>query len=155
PDGRTVRFTAGSVLHNSIWEAAADGSNLRHISANWKDAVDPLQGTWTPDGKYFLFHAFRGGRSDLWAVRGKGDAFHKVDHKPTQLTAGPLSFFSPQPSVDGKKIFAIGVQPRAELVRYDAKSGQFVPYLGGMSASAVSFSADGEWVVYQSYPQGQ
>jgi hypothetical protein len=155
PDGRAVRFTAGTVAHNTIWEAAADGSNLRQISAVWKEALDPEQGTWTPDGKYYLFHAFRGARSDLWAVREKGDALHKVDHKPVQLTAGPLSFYSPQPSVDGRKIFAIGVLPRAELVRYDAKSGQFVPYLGGISASAVSFSADAQWVVYQAYPEGQ
>jgi hypothetical protein len=46
---------------------------------------------------------------------------------PIQLTAGPLSFYSPQPSIDGKRLFAIDVQLRAELVRYDAKSAQFVP----------------------------
>src|SRR5206468_3432910 len=44
---------------------------------------------------------------------------------------------------------------RGELVRYDIQSGQFVPYLGGISASSLSFSADGQWVAYQSYPPGQ
>jgi Tol biopolymer transport system component len=77
-----------------------------------------------------------------------------VSHEPEQLTAGPLSFLSPQPSLDGKKIFVIGEQPRAELVRYDAKFGQFVPYLGGISAMGVSFSRDGQWVSYVSYPEG-
>jgi len=69
------------------------------------------------------------------------------------VTAGPLSFFSPQPSVDGKRIFAIAVQLRAELVRYDAKSAQFVPYLGGSSITHVSFSRDGQWVTYLLYPE--
>src|SRR4029077_14487266 len=93
-------------------------------------------------------------RSDNWAIREKGDAFHRVSPEPVQLTAGPLSFFSPQPSVDGKRIFGIGVQLRAELPRYDAKSAQFVPYLGGTSATYVSFSRDGQWITYLSYPEG-
>jgi Tol biopolymer transport system component len=42
---------------------------------------------------------------------------------------------------------------RAELVRYDAKSAQFVPYLGGSSITQVSFSGDGQWVTYLSYPE--
>jgi len=154
PDARFVRFTAGSVVHNTIWEASADGRQVHNLLAGWHGALDPLQGNWTPDGKYFLFHAFRGGRSDIWAIRERGDPFHKVDPRPVQLTAGPLSFYSPQASIDGKKIFTIGVQPRAELVRYDAKSGQFVPYLGGISATQVNFSRDGQWVTYEDYPDG-
>ena len=65
-----------------------------------------------------------------------------------------MSFYSPQPSADGKKIFVIGEQPRAELVRYDAKSGQFVPYLKGISAGLVTFSRDGQWVAYSTFPDG-
>jgi Tol biopolymer transport system component len=66
-----------------------------------------------------------------------------------------LGFISPQPSADGKKVFAVGVQLRAELTRYDKKSGEFVPYLGGISAADVSFSPDGQWVAYSSFPEGQ
>jgi Tol biopolymer transport system component len=40
------------------------------------------------------------------------------------------------------------------LVRYDAKSGQFLPYLDGASISEVSFSPDGQWVAYVTYPNG-
>ncbi len=155
PDARVVRFAAGSVIHNAIWEASGDGTQVHNLLADWHGALDPLQGTWTPDGKYFLFHAFRGGRSDIWAIREKGDVFHKLDPQPVQLTAGPLSFYSPQPSIDGKKIFVIGVQPRAELVRFDTKSGQFVSYLGGISATSVTFSGDVQWLAYETYPEGE
>ena len=60
----------------------------------------------------------------------------------------------PVPSRDGKKLFVQGWQPRAELVRYDAKSGQFAPYLSGISAMGLDFSRDGEWVAYNDYADG-
>jgi len=74
--------------------------------------------------------------------------------KPVQLTNGPLDFASPLVSKDGKRIFAIGSQPRCELVRYDGKSG-FAPYLDGGSVSDLAFSADGKWMAYVSVPEGQ
>jgi WD40-like Beta Propeller Repeat len=37
-------------------------------------------------------------------------------------------------------------------VRYDAKSRQFVPFAGGVSATNVSFSRDGNWVTYYTFP---
>lgn len=48
----------------------------------------------------------------------------------------------------------VGSQPRGELSRYDAKSGQFVPYLSGISANGVDFSRDGQWVTYVATPEG-
>jgi len=57
------------------------------------------------------------------------------------------------PGKDGKKVFVIGSQQRSELVRYDAKSGQLVPYLGGISATGGSFSRDGKWVAYVAFPE--
>jgi eukaryotic-like serine/threonine-protein kinase len=155
PDGRAIRFTAGEVSRNAIWETSRDGSQVRQLLSGWHEAGDPLQGNWTPDGKYYLFQANRGSRWDIWAIRETGDIFHKVNRQPIQLTAGPLTFLSPQPSVDGKRIFAIGVQSHAELVRYDAKSAQFVPYLSGMSATDLSFSPDGQWLTFVSYPEGE
>ena len=71
-----------------------------------------------------------------------------------QLTAGPMDFQSPVSSVDGKRLFVIGEQRRGELVRFESKSGQFVPYLGGISALEVDVSKDGQWVTYVSYPEG-
>ena len=39
-------------------------------------------------------------------------------------------------------------------MRYDMKTGQFVPYLSGISADGVSFSSDGKWVAYVAFPEG-
>jgi Tol biopolymer transport system component len=154
PDGRLLRFTVSGQTSSTIWESLVDGRHLHQFLAGWNDAHDPAAGNWTPNGNYFLFNAVRNGRTDIWATREKDDLFHKPNHEPVQLTTGPMSYYSPQPSADGKRIFVVGEQPRAELVRYDAKSGQFLPYLGGISASGITFSRDGKWVAYTSLPEG-
>ena len=153
PDHRVLRFTVNDFNGDSIWEVNADGGNLHHWLAEWQGNGFMNAGNWTPDGKYFLFETLRSGRFDLWAVRETRDLLHKIDSAPVQLTAGPLSFEAPQPSVDGKKIFALGQQARAELVRYDATSKQFLPYLGGISAGNLNFSPNGQWLSYISYPE--
>ena len=72
-----------------------------------------------------------------------------------RLTAGPLNFEYPLPSKDGKQIFAIGGSSQAEVIRYDARSRQFVPYLSGISAEGLAFSQDGQWVTYTSFPMAR
>jgi Tol biopolymer transport system component len=47
----------------------------------------------------------------------------------------------------------VGLLAHGELSRYDVKSQQFSPFLGGISAESVSFSKDGQWVAYTAYPE--
>ena len=77
--------------------------------------------------------------SSLWAIREKSGFLRKRNPEPTQLTTGPSNMFAPVPSRDGKKLFAIQGASRGELVRYDAKSQQFLPYLSGISAIQLAF----------------
>jgi eukaryotic-like serine/threonine-protein kinase len=154
PDGRILRFTVSELASNSQWEVFADGSNPHRMGVGGYPGDDTFVGHWTPDGKLYLFSSVHNGRSDIWAYREKGDLFHKLGHEAVQLTAGPLSFYSPLPSADGKKLFVIGEQLRSELVRYDTKSGNLLPYLGGISARSVSFSRDAKWVAYVTFPEG-
>ena len=155
PDGKLLRFMTNGPTGDAMWEINADGTNFHRMLADWHQEKEVGQGNWTPDGKYFIFRAPHNGRYDLWAIREKGDFFHKVNHQPMRLTAGPLSLESPQPSIDGKKIFAVGTQLRAELVRYDTQSAQFLPFLGGMSVSNLDFSPDGKWISYVTLPEGE
>jgi Tol biopolymer transport system component len=119
----------------------------------WNNPPTECCGNWTADGKYYVFHSFKGGSNNIWVVSERSEWWKKVAHEPVQLTTGPLQFSNPLPSKDGKKLFVVGVQGRAELVRYDAKSGEFVPYLGGISAGETDFSRDGQWVTYVTYPE--
>jgi Tol biopolymer transport system component len=64
-----------------------------------------------------------------------------------------MQFFAPLPSRDGRRVFAVGWKPQGELVRYDAGSGRFVPYLSGISAQELDYSRDGQWIVFTTYPE--
>ncbi len=151
PDGKQLRFTSSvQGQGNSIWELPASGGDPRLLSLGWKERMYQ-NGSWTPDGKYYIFDVLGPSRFDVWAIREKGDWFHKVDRRPVQLTSGPMSFEGIQPSADSKRIFAVGIQARVELDRYDFKSGQFLPYLGGASISDLTFSPDGQSVAYLTY----
>jgi Tol biopolymer transport system component/DNA-binding winged helix-turn-helix (wHTH) protein len=152
PDGRKIRVTLNDVKtgFTEIWELNRDGSQPHSLLPNWRESPHECCGGWTPDGRYFLFTSFREGRTSLWALPER-HSWIQPNPKPVQLTNGPLDFWLPVPSKDGKRIFAMGGQPRSEVLRYDGRS--FVPYLGGASATDLAFSADGQRVAYVSVPE--
>lgn len=106
---------------------------------------------WTPDGKYLVYQAGSESQSDIWLLPMKTGLFGRSG-EPIRLTHGPLPYSFPCPSHDGKQIFVLGSRERGELVRYDMKSKQFVRFLSGMSATEPTFSRDGKWVAYISFP---
>ena len=111
-----------------------DGSNPHEILKNWDPTPSECCGNWTPDGRYFVFQSMRNGRPGVWALPDVTSILQRNSKEPIELTNGPLAFWSSMPSRDGKKIFAVAEQARAELQRYDSKTKNFVPYLSGISA---------------------
>jgi serine/threonine protein kinase len=156
PEGSTLRFTVNDPKTNnrSVWQASADGGNLRPLLPGWSTTPNECCGNWTPDGKYFVFQARRDQTTDIWAMNEHAGLFRRSHQEPVQLTTGPMNVSSPVPSRDAKKLFVQGLQPRGELLRYDAKSKQLAPYLSGMSAMGLDFSRDGEWVAYNDASDG-
>ena len=155
PNGKIVRFTVVDPAQtSSIWEVAAEGNHLHLLLEGWNKPAAECCGNWTADGKYYIFQSKRNGAASIWALREGAAILRKQAADPVLLTAGPINYFSPVPSLDGKKLFVVGDQPRGELMRYDMKTGQFVPYLSGISADGVSFSSDGKWVAYVAFPEG-
>jgi eukaryotic-like serine/threonine-protein kinase len=152
-DGRRIRFSVYDphATLSSLWEVSMDGTSARPLLPSLK-AITSCCGNWTPDGNYFVFQANSEGRTDIWAIRERG-LFQKSESNPTRLTTGPLNYWAPLPSKGGKKIFVVGEQPHGELLRYDPKLGQFVPFMNGLSAEQVRFSPDGQWAAYISYPE--
>jgi DNA-binding winged helix-turn-helix (wHTH) protein/Tol biopolymer transport system component len=168
PDGQRLRLTVLDVktsIH-SLWELSRDGTGLRPLKwsggngpeVRMADApLDVCCGSWSPDGRDFVFQETRGGRSEIWSMPGKpsllGRLFPSLE-APVQVSNGQLSSRAPVFSPDGSKLFVIGQQLRGELERFDRRTAQFVPYLGGISADFVDFSRDGKWVAYVAYPEG-
>jgi eukaryotic-like serine/threonine-protein kinase len=156
PDGKILRFTMQDPTNNtsSLWEVSADGTNPHPFLHVWNNPPAECCGSWTPDGRHFVFQAWRNGRSDLWVIRERKHVLEMNRSEPVKLTNGELNALAPVSSRDGKKIFFIGELRRGELMRYDSRAREFVSYLSGISADLVSFSRDGQWVSYVTYPEG-
>ena len=154
PDGRRLRFTLRVPGRNaaSLWEIGTDGSNLHPLFPRWKPEAIQCCGAWTQDGRYYVYQVQApAGTMDLWAVADRSRMFGR--NEPVQLTNGPVWYLNPTPSPEGNRIFANGVLMQGELVRYEPKSQQFVPFLAGVSAGEADFSPDGQWIVYVRYPE--
>ncbi len=90
PDGKTLAID----MQGSIWTLPASGGVARRITDIYNDARQP---SWSPDGKWIAFFAYRDGGYDLWAVAPDGSNQHK-------LTWGAFDDREPTWSHDGTKI---------------------------------------------------
>ena len=159
PDGQRIRFTVGDTAQNttSIWEIGQDGSNPHALLTNWQYASTACCGSWTPDGRYYIFQATQSSPTTittLWASPDSGRDTKDATPALIPLTNGPMSFGNASPAADNKTIWAIGVQPAGEAVKYDSDKHKFVPLVSGVSATDLDFSSDGNWVTYVAIPEG-
>jgi len=90
PDGATLAID----LQGSIWTLPATGGTAKRITDLFNDARQP---TWSPDGKWITFFAYRDGGYDIWAVAPDGSNQHK-------LTWGPFDDREPIWSHDGTRV---------------------------------------------------
>src|SRR3954471_12543596 len=90
PDGRTLAVD----LQGSIWTMPASGGTATRITDVFNDARQP---TWSPDGKWITFFAYRDGGYDVWAITPDGSNQHK-------LTWGPFDDREPIWSHDGTRV---------------------------------------------------
>ena len=161
PNGQRVRFSVGDITQNtsSIWEVNSDGSGLHALLPDWNDVSSKCCGTWTVDGRYYIFQATEnamGSSGNLFALAESTDQFEsKKYEKPVRLTEGAISFSRPVPAADSKKLWTLGLNIRGAVVKYEPASDKYVPFLSGVSASDLDFSADGQWVTYVSIPEGK
>lgn len=155
PDGTHLRYNSFLRLQRlQIWESGPDGRAPHPLLPAWSPAAEYCCGRWSADGRRYIFQAGHAGHSDLWML-GPARRWWGAAPVPVRLTSGPMSLTSPVPAPDGRTVYAFGEQAQGELVRYDAERREFVRYLGGISAESVSFSHDGAYVVYTSYPEAE
>ena len=147
PDGRRIVFTFYG--NPELYIANSDGSGVRPLAKN-SERGGFCCARWTADGRFIVFATrFPAPRQDLWYLR-MDDGWLQHASEPKRLTAGPLSYWNPVPSQDGKTVFATGTTTRRELIRYDLTSHTFVPLFPGLSVTDLAFSADGQWMAYVS-----
>ncbi len=153
PDGTKLRFQVALDTPNvGVWEVDLKGRTRRFALDDADSQIQPLAGKWTLDGRYFLFQAPFNGRGGLWGVREKKGWLHSRQGKPFILSLSIASKGQPVFGASGEEAYVAADQPRAEVVRFDARQAQFVPYIVGLSADQLDLSPDGQWLAYASYP---
>jgi serine/threonine protein kinase len=152
PDGKRMVFTLYPAGVPELYEANGDGSGVRLLAKAAAESGGFCCSQWTPDGRYIVFETRAMNRQDIWYMPMQRGWLQRAG-EPKRLTAGPLSYNDPIPSRDGKQVFAIGTKQRGEFVRYDMKSNRFMPILPGVSGTNLTYSRDGNWVTYLSFPE--
>ncbi|HEV2489770.1 MAG TPA: winged helix-turn-helix domain-containing protein [Candidatus Acidoferrales bacterium] len=152
PDGRTIRFSVDTASGNQheIWEATANGKNPHPLFTDAGQFQLTCCGRWTPDGRYFIFTARKGGEPDLWALQEKSPFWRRRLSSPVELTASPNEVWYPVLSRDGRTVFAFTFRPTEEAARINLPSGKTSPVIANGEAHAPFFSKDGEWIAYVS-----
>jgi DNA-binding winged helix-turn-helix (wHTH) protein/Tol biopolymer transport system component len=150
-----LRFTLIGPLF-SIWECSPDGSGMRAFapSAPWAKTARGVFGAgWTSDGKYYVFESRDEHGTSFWVVPEAGRLFGPFDRQPIQIYSTPTDMGALVPGLDGKRFFFAAGQGSRDLVSYDAKRNQFLPFLSGDAVRSVSFSQDGQWASYATVPE--
>jgi Tol biopolymer transport system component len=150
PDGKRFRFTVidKGTEQTSIWEAKPDGSGPHRLFPEVRDLL--CCGSWTGDGKFFIFQARAGNRFEIWAARDHDGILGRIHNRPFPLITGAVNYRGPLPDQDGKKLFVRAEAPKGELVRFDKKSGEFLPVAPSISVRTLAYSKDGNWAAYTS-----
>jgi DNA-binding winged helix-turn-helix (wHTH) protein/Tol biopolymer transport system component len=140
----------------ALWEVSSAGAGLHLLLPDWTplgkypDGADC--GIWLASGKFYAFRSQRGPGTGIWAMRA-GRGLLAAGSQPVLIYSAPQRLGMLAAAPDGKRMFFAAGQDRRELVRYDSRRGQFLPYLPGVSARWISFSKDGQWVTYTTVPQ--
>jgi Tol biopolymer transport system component/DNA-binding winged helix-turn-helix (wHTH) protein len=144
-DGRLLRFTlVDPITHASnLWEFEASTHHLHRLQFPELGGLALCCGSWTADGKTYVFEANSPHESNIWAV---GIGAHPTT---TELTNGPLRYLSPLPSRDEQTIYFIGLEQPAGTRLYDRKLQSFIPapaYLA--DAQRIAYSRNGDSVAW-------
>jgi Tol biopolymer transport system component len=148
PDGQHLCFKRASSTKATLWEVDCDGKRLRPLVPDSDMLYEGSSGFWTPDGKYFIFHAIHTGHPAPWALPLSAGLF-KRNKQPTCLGSAGLDLVAGTMSPDGSRLYCSGkIRPRYQTERFDARSKQLVPCLPDIPASILDFTKDGQWIAY-------
>jgi serine/threonine protein kinase len=87
PDGTRLRFSVSTPSNGtSLWDVSSDGRNLHPLLLGWNNPPSECCGSWTPDGRYFLFQSAAGRNYEHMGDSGGGQC-----PQEGQPRTGPIS----------------------------------------------------------------
>lgn len=164
PDGRKMTFSVDSIQadEETLWEAAADGSNPRLRFPGWSTSPSECCGDWTPDGKYLVFSSRHAGFENVWAIREKRGLLHWRSPAPVQLTPTARPLGQAVLTRNGTRMFVTAWNETWRFERYDFLSRSFRPLPMPQGAFSMQPSRDGasfavlknDWTLWRTRPDG-
>ncbi len=147
PDGKILRFTVINKNEDTaIWELKVGNKKPHRLFP--KMPYYQCCGSWTPDGKFYIFQVRVDQNFQVWARQERQSSLFAFHPRTFPLIQGSVSYRGPLISRDGEKLFLYAEDPKGELVRYDFQARQFVPMLPSISARTLAFSRDGNRIAY-------
>ncbi len=156
PDGLTIRFVRNDPQRSTgeIWEIAPDGRNLRPVLPGWQNLPKQCCGTWTPDGRYFIFVEYSQSFPRMYILREKKEWWRRSPRGPFLLAAEATGSWSPLVGRDGTRVYYYGIGLQSELQILDVATQQYSAVLNEKHAAMLSVSRDGQRVAYIQVPSG-
>jgi tol-pal system beta propeller repeat protein TolB len=152
PDGTRIAFSSfRDYYRKQIYLITLADLSIVSLSAN---KVHDSQPAWSPDGMQIAFVSERYGRYQIWLMNADGSEQRAFSRSGNLINLHPV--WSP----DGQSILytqtdAGGGVPRVMVSRLDEepfKEIRIAPDLLPMREA--TFSPDGHWIVYESWPDG-
>jgi Tol biopolymer transport system component/DNA-binding winged helix-turn-helix (wHTH) protein len=150
PDDTHLRVTMSDPLTqvNSIWEIGVDGTGAKPFLPQWKGDAAIRYGTWSPDGKYYVFNSDHDGRFDVWALRERSNSWRRSPAGPFRLTDGPFQALGAAIAPDAKRVYFCGDRHNFQMATFDVSTKAVVPFLSQLNPTETEFSRDGQWLTY-------
>jgi Tol biopolymer transport system component len=154
PDGHRVRVVLTNEISeaSSAWEidlrasGSSDASADKNLSLHSPCCED---WTWTRDGRNFTYVVARQkdrAHPDLSSQRIYSSTWFGTQRE-LAINLGMVHSLASGNS-ESKLFFLMSNADRGELLRFDKREQAFQSYLPGLSAKYLSFSRDGQWLVY-------
>ena len=149
PDGARIRFTENTPRNQArkLWDVRLKDGVLHQLFTDAQQITNPCCGSWTPDGKLFIFQTKFGDNTRLWVEREPYGWSWRVS-KASPLVDG---FRSPTLDPLGQEVFARGLTPRVEAVSVDLATGKYAVVLPDESG-ALDFSPDYKFIAISTIP---
>ena len=155
PDGQRLCYTVFEPPF-SLWEIRADGLRAPQRMVGWTEGA--LFGQWCPDSDWLIFRSKPSNRNaEIYAFPVRSSFLDRRQTEPTPLTSGVWGYYGFRLDPNGRRLFALMKPWSGEVVEYNATIDRWLPteFRPETSPSFVSFSEDGEWVAYSTFPEGR
>ena len=145
-DGKRLAFLSDRSGSPQIYSMNPDGTELIQLT-NISDTHYWVYTNWSPDGKYIAFESSRLGTLQVWVMESSGQNAKMVSIQPGSIA------FSPQWSRDGLNFIYNRDQamPVLYIKQFKDLSPEFKVSEEIRPIANASFSADGQWIVFESW----